>query len=283
MTPSDISVHEAGHSVIAARLSLKVDKVVIGSHLEGGGHAVIRRSRDGRQAALALATVAGPVAHARYTGRALTACGEHDLVGARLLVGDANFDRVVILAHALVQQHWTAIVTIARALDEHRTLTGERLSRLLADVDRRALVPDDHTSPVTPIRVPETQTGRKDDMATASVTRPPAPRRTGRVDPERLADSVVGAIEMVCDPLMRGLKHSNSRPPSRPARSPHCDNGSTMPEPRRGRLSLEDVLSMADAKIRDHAEHQARLFATALCCAVNVDPDDVEESRRGVP
>jgi Peptidase M50B-like len=131
--------HEAGHAVVGHMLGSEVRRVSIGA--DSGGLTRFKRPLGFGERAV-LTTLAGPYAQKRYAPRSHWRSRNH--AGHRS--SGRDFDYVIDLifdlygtgkvadrysrftearAEALVDQHWSRIEAVAKALLEHGEITGD--------------------------------------------------------------------------------------------------------------------------------------------------------------
>jgi hypothetical protein len=133
--------HEAGHAIIAHMLGCHVERVSIGEG--GGGATLIRWGRGGhRNERQILSNLAGPFTQRRFAPHSRWRSRNH----AGFAAAGRDFDNVATLiydlhgkgrvaekyrsymearAESMVDEHWLRIESVARALMERGSITGD--------------------------------------------------------------------------------------------------------------------------------------------------------------
>jgi hypothetical protein len=159
MRISPTACHESGHGCVSIALGQPVVTLTLSppccryaEHTDAWRHGRVDApppalSDAGRWRVATIRALAGPVAEARLTGESVRAClarnaSDRATAVALVMLGLAPADRNGVLrgllgdARALVEQHWSEIVIVARALDVHGALYGFEVEYII----RRAQV-----------------------------------------------------------------------------------------------------------------------------------------------
>jgi hypothetical protein len=158
-TDEFVAYHEAGHTVAAWCLRLRVRRATIVSDEDLGGHVEIEREKPSTCAAIArgerwhpsrlraerrvMFLQAGEVAQLRYNLRSVShyhyLLDLHDCIDllTRYAIHDVNpdtkphYDLLYKWTGSLIEQHWHLVEAVAKALLERRELSGTQVRAVI--------------------------------------------------------------------------------------------------------------------------------------------------------
>jgi ATP-dependent Zn protease len=135
-----ITIHEAGHAVMALVLGCKVEAVTVVPTDDAAGGVRYRAPTDTIDA---LVILAGPAAEVLALGE-LDGAEVEDFDEAAKIIAAERVPAMLDTAVALLGAHWTTVERLAQVLCERPTLSGHDMQRALRGLLR----------PLGPWRVP---------------------------------------------------------------------------------------------------------------------------------